>query len=452
MTSAAPIRSTPEPLAPVTPPPAPATPKVEPWSFARRYGFRFVFAFVVLYHLLFPLTLIPGLDELLSKQLETFWQPLEVWLARHVFGHDLVVPTGPSGSGDKAVDYAHMAFMLTLSFLVAGVWSFIDRRRMEYVKAHDLLRVYVRYILAFAMLTYGFAKVIKTQFPFPNLERLSQPVGDMSPMGLLWTFMGYSPGYNLFTGGAEALGGLLLLFRRTTTLGALVVIGVMVNVVALNFFYDVPVKLYSTLLVSLAVFLLLPDLRRLADVLIFNRATQPAVLATPFAFSSRVTWALRGVKGVFIGWMLYSNVSQGLSMYQKRGDAAPNPPLYGLYEVESFTRDGQVLPPLLGDPHRWRAFIVNRYGPTVRKMDDSRKRYYGTYEEGSTSFTFAESRQPDAVKVTLDVEQPAPEHLVLKGPYEGATIEVKLRKVDTSSKFLLVGRGFNWVQELPFNR
>ncbi|AGC48495.1 hypothetical protein MYSTI_07223 [Myxococcus stipitatus DSM 14675] len=438
MTSAAPVPAPLEPPAPVTSPPAPSTPQVEPWSLARRYGFRFVFAFLFLYHLPFP----P----------KSFWQPLEVWLARHVFGHDLVVPTGPSGSGDKAVDYAHLAFMLTLSFLVAGVWSFIDRRRTDYVKAHDFLRVYVRYILAVSMLSYGFAKVIKTQFPFPNLERLTQPLGDLSPMGLLWTFMGYSPGYNLFTGGAEALGGLLLFFRRTTTLGALVVIGVMVNVVALNFFYDVPVKLYSSLLVSLAVFLLLPDLRRLADVLVFNRATQPTVLATPFTFSSRVTWALRGVKAVFIGWMLYSSVSQNLSMSEKWGDAAPHPPLYGFYDVESFTRDGQVLPPLLGDTHRWRAFIVNRHGPTVRKMDDSRKRYFGTYEEGSKSFTLAEGRQPDAAKLVLAVEQPDAEHLVLKGPYEGATIEVKLRKVDTASKFLLVGRGFNWVQEFPFNR
>jgi hypothetical protein len=40
-------------------------------------------------------------------------------------------------------------------------------------------------------------------------DRLLKPYGESSPMGLLWTFMGYSTGYNLFTGGAEALGGLL---------------------------------------------------------------------------------------------------------------------------------------------------------------------------------------------------------------------------------------------------
>jgi len=37
-----------------------------------------------------------------------------------------------------------------------------------------------------------------------------EPLGEFSPMGLMWTFMGYSKGYNRFVGGAEMLGGILL--------------------------------------------------------------------------------------------------------------------------------------------------------------------------------------------------------------------------------------------------
>jgi hypothetical protein len=40
-------------------------------------------------------------------------------------------------------------------------------------------------------------------------------------MGILWTFMAASTGYTIFAGLAEAVAGLLLLFRRTSTLGAL---------------------------------------------------------------------------------------------------------------------------------------------------------------------------------------------------------------------------------------
>jgi uncharacterized membrane protein YphA (DoxX/SURF4 family) len=116
-------------------------------------------------------------------------------------------------------------------------------------KQHEVLghwlRVYVRYVLAAAMLGYGMAKVFKSQFPAISDMRLMQPYGDSSPMALLWNFMGFSTAYTIFVGAAEVLGGLLLLFRRTATLGALVVIAVMSNIVMLNFCYDVPVKLYS---------------------------------------------------------------------------------------------------------------------------------------------------------------------------------------------------------------
>lgn len=57
-------------------------------------------------------------------------------------------------------------------------------------------------------------------------------------MGLLWNFIGASAAYTIFTGVAEVLGGLLLVARRTALLGALVCIGVMSNVVLLNFSYD----------------------------------------------------------------------------------------------------------------------------------------------------------------------------------------------------------------------
>ena len=54
---------------------------------------------------------------------------------------------------------------------------------------------------------YGFAKVIPSQFTTPGLGRLLTPYGDSSPMGLVWTFMGFSPVFTIFTGAAEALGG-----------------------------------------------------------------------------------------------------------------------------------------------------------------------------------------------------------------------------------------------------
>src|SRR5262249_52265293 len=145
-------------------------------------------------------------------------------------------------------------------------------------------------------------------FPGPGLDRLLQPFGDASPMGLLWTLMGASKLYNVFSGTAEMLGGLLLTLRRTTLLGALVSAAVLVNVVMLNFSYDVPVQLFSLHLLAMSLFLPLPDMRRLADLFLWNRPA-PAARIEPL-FGRR--WLHRGTLGLrtvaiaaYVVWALH---------------------------------------------------------------------------------------------------------------------------------------------------
>ena len=103
--------------------------------------------------------------------------------------------------------------------------------------------------------------------------------------------MGASESYTMFVGFAEMISGILLFPRKTSTLGALMSIGVLSNVVALNFSYDVPVKLYSSHLLAMAIFVLLPEARRLANFFIFNRPTECVSVrlcfAAPFGIAAR---------------------------------------------------------------------------------------------------------------------------------------------------------------------
>ncbi len=454
MTTASPLA--PEPLAPAPSPPEPAAPTAseptpKPWGLARRIAFRVAFAYLVLYSLPSPVDNLPGMD-FLTEAFDTVWHAVVPWVGKHVLHLATDITVFANGSGDTTYNYVQLPVLLAVSVGVAAVWSVVDRRRLQYVKAHDALRVFLRYTLAISMLSYGLAKVFKSQFPFPGPERLVEPLGEFSPMGLLWTFMGYSKGYNIFTGGAEMLGGFLLLARRTTTLGALVVIAVMVNVVALNFFYDVPVKIYSSHLVLMAVFLLLPDVRRLLNVLLLNRPTEPRLFGTPFAFSQRERWGLVALKGVFFACFAWGFYDSRMSFMSRYSDDSPKPALYGLYEIESFTRDGQVVPPLLGDGTRWRYLAVNRYSRvTLRMMDDSLKRFGLHHDEFKLTATLTEAGGPAAKTSVLAYSRPDAEHLVLTGTFQDAAVEVRLKKVDPS-KHLLVNRGFNWIQEYPFNR
>jgi hypothetical protein len=180
-----------------------------------------VFAYTILFSIPIILTQISGIDDLGDK-LSGVWTSLFAWIAHHVLGVSGPIITDETGSGDRIVDWVAVGCDAALAALATVVWSIADRRRASYPRLLDGLRTGMRYTLAFVMLGYGVIKLFGGQFPAPGLRRLLERFGDASPMGMLWTFMGSSKAYVIFSGFGETLGAVLVLFRRTTTLGALV--------------------------------------------------------------------------------------------------------------------------------------------------------------------------------------------------------------------------------------
>ena len=271
---------TPDTLAPPTAP-APAA-----WSAWRRIAFRFVFTYLVVYNLPFPIGTIPFTGKP-QAWYTAIWNALVPWFGAHVLRLAKPITIFPSGSGDKTYDYVQLLLFVLIAGAATVIWSLVDKRHLAYPRLARWLRVYVRYSLAFAMLGYGAYKVIKTQFPDVALNTLLEPFGEFSPMGVIWSWMGVSYAYNLFAGLAEMGSGFLLFFRRTTTLGAVAAMAVLSNIIMINFAYDVPVKLYSSHLFLMGLFLLWPDLDRFLGVFVFNRPVPAADLGPSSPIRSR---------------------------------------------------------------------------------------------------------------------------------------------------------------------
>jgi uncharacterized membrane protein YphA (DoxX/SURF4 family) len=422
---------------------------MDPWNLALRIAFRFCFSYFILYYIEWVIGMLPW-SESLGKAYGKIWEAVIPWVAAKILHLSKPVVVLQNGSGDKTSDFVQLFCFLVLAAIATLVWSAIDWRRKDYRRLHEWLRVYVRYVLAFIFFTYGIAKVIKLQFPFPFLSRLIEPYGDSSPMGLLWTFMGYSKPYTFFGGASEILGGVLLLFKRTTTLGALVSATVIFNIVMMNFSYDVPVKLFSLNLLALAVFLTAPDLRRLLHFFVLNRPTA-AVSLSPLFTMRWMKLAGLSLKILFVGWIAFSLTKNALKSERQFGEKAPKPPIYGIYEVEEFTRNGEVLSPSTTDSIRWRKAVFQSNSLLmVRRMDDSMQRYLMEYDPRTPSLTLAPVIRAND-KSTFVWSRPDPGHLVLEGATPHDTLVIKMRRID-ESKFLLVNRGFHWINEFPFNR
>jgi hypothetical protein len=415
-----------------------------PWSVWHRIGFRFVCAYLVLYNLPFPLD-VPPKTQWLDDAVTWIWHELGVFVGDLVFGVHITVFS--NGSGDTTYDYVMLFAVAAIAAIAAAAWSVADRRRVDYRKLDAILRVFIRYVLGTTMLSYGFAKVFKTQFPFPTPDRLQTTYGESSPMGLLWTMMGYSTPYNVFTGGIEVLGGMLLFWRRTQLLGAIVCAGALANIVMLNICYDVPVKLYSTHLLLMSVYIMAPDLGRLAGMLVLHRA----VPAPP----PRVRWPRRRelarivVKTLFVGYVLYSQVERELDtrdLMANGGEGAP--PVTGVFTVEEFAIDGAVRPPLLTDAARWRTVAFNGWrGVMIRHMDSTSERFGGTFLPGDAILS-PYSDGPPLVLVFLVLD---PNHLAMGGVIDKHWTWARLVKQDDRDS-LLLSRGFHWINEYPLNR
>lgn len=424
-------------------------PAREGWGHATKVGFRFVFAYAMLYALPIALSIIPGAGLITAPFLQMM-QSATLWFAANVIGLTQEISVVSTGSGDTTYNYVRVALFTTVATAAALIWTLAQRRAPAYPRLHDWLRVVLRYGLGVTMLGYGMAKVFKGQFPAPDLHRLTETFGEASPMGLLWAFMGSSTAYTVFAGAAEAVGGLLLFARRTTLLGAMVVAAVMTNVVMLNFCYDVPVKLFSSHLLLMAMFLILPDAGRLARVI----ALQAAVPAAPIrrAFTTPwLHWTRFGLKAVLIAGTVLLSAGREYRELVTYGDLAPRPAIYGVYTVEEFVRDGETVPPLQTDSMRWNKVLFERDVMTVVRTDGT-KAWFGFKlpEPKDILLVTPLSGQSSATK-RLSIARADAEYLTIDGVLDDETVRATLRRVP-DSEFLLTSRGFHWISEFPYNR
>jgi hypothetical protein len=413
------------------------------WTPAQRVLFRFLCAYFVLYIFPFPV------DGDQGGAYANLWDAIVTRVGRQVFHVEITVR--PNGSGDRTFDYVQVFCYAVLAFAATAAWTLLDREQTAHPRLFLWLRVYVRFYLAMVMISYGSIKVIQSQFPAPSLDRLMQPIGDASPMGLLWTFMGASWSYNIFTGAGELFGGLLLTLRRTTLLGSLVCFGVLGHVAMLNFSYDVPVKLFSIHLLAMSLFLMAPDLGRLARMFVLNRPVEPAVPGWLF----RRAWVHRSgivLRTLWFAWLLAMSLYGAYETRKQSGDLAPRSPLYGIWDVEEFEIDGKPRPPLGTDAERWRRVIFNyRKTIAIQLMSDTRRHYMLDLDKKAMAMNLVALNTPGRPKFPFTYTQPEPGLLVMEGTLDDRKIKARMRRAETSD-FLLISRGFHWINEYPFNR
>ncbi len=273
--------------------------------------------------------------------------PFQLSLGQFVFGDFLAwvldrngVLAAPEITSDSIALYA-LLFLLLL--LAAGsslllLWS---KKWQTYQPGiFNFIRTFLTYYLAMQLMKYGCDKLFKAQFYLPEPNLLYTPLGQISKDLLFWSTMGLSYSYNIFMGLLEVLPAFLLLFPRTRLIGLLIALPVLTNIVAINFGFDISVKVYSIFLWAIAFFLWSPFFKSFYDFLILQKPSQ--IKQSP-SISIQTTWLKTALKIFAISLLLLESLFPYVRTGQFNTDQSPRPYLHGAYEVIEVSLEDQKL-------------------------------------------------------------------------------------------------------------
>lgn len=401
-------------------------------SAALRFAISFVVLFIV--SLPFPYRLLPDVGGYLGPCSER----LVRWVGDHILHIDSPYTAGIVS--DSTGMYIHLLIIAALSLLVCAVWSIVERGRDNGDRLRYLFTAAVSYYLSIQLLKYGLDKLFKHQFYLPEPNTLYTAVGQLSRDILYWSAIGSSRSYNIIAGLLEVIPALLLLFRRTRPIGALGALAVTLHIVAINFGFDISVKLYSCFLLLLCLIVAFPTLTKLWNLLLLKRTVDGRMYA-PRIGPGTPSAIYAAVKSLVIVTILLEASFVYVETGNFNDDSARRPFLHGAYAVELFIRNGDTVPPLLTESDRFKRIFIHRRGYFItQSMNDAMRDYSLGYDRSGQRLLLRNNDSSTA----LGYDIVGPDSLLMvRGVMSGDSIVVHARRLDPGALPLL-GPSFHW--------
>ena len=271
--------------------------------------------------------------------------------------------------GSPLLGYAN--WITTALIAVAGglIWSYFAKAR-DYNVLYYWLRVVVRYRAGIGIIGFGFTKLLPVQMPYPSFGVLNANFGDLTAQKIYWLSIGIVPWYQIFAGVVECAAGAMLFFRKTTTLGSILLFAALGDIVYVNFAYDGGVHVYSSYFVLLAAFLLINDTPKIYQLLVQQRYTIPVNFYP--SFPKWLQFTRVGLKTatifVFLILLFYLQLINFLYDPYKQPAVAGVKELRGNYNVTEFRINNKVIPYSPLDSIRWQEATFENWSTLTFKV------------------------------------------------------------------------------------
>lgn len=163
-----------------------------------------------------------------------------------------------SESVQYIIYFGTMGVPALIAIIYSVYWHRKEKQRaIDSLVRHAWFRALIRYWLALEIATYGFAKILGTQFAH-SYHRDDTPAAQLSGFSLTWNYFSYSYTMAVIIAMVQIIGACLLLFRKTTLLGVTILLPVMLNILLINIFYSIALGAFiNSVLFSVALIYLL---------------------------------------------------------------------------------------------------------------------------------------------------------------------------------------------------
>lgn len=259
--------------------------------------------------------------------------------------------------------FINWIIVAVLALIGSIAWGRSVYKSQDYPTLYYWLRVVVRYRLAIGIIGYGFIKFFPLQSPFPSISNLNTAYGDFTGWKIFSMSLGIVPGYEAFLGSIEIIAGLLLFFRKTASVGALIIIVFTGNVFISNLAYGGGEFVYSFYLISLAIFVFSFDAIRIYRLISLERPTEPNKFKPVFTARQKTIRLVIKTLVIFFfvflyGFKTYSGYRADQYQFPR---TAGLPQAAGLYNVTEFRINNKVLPYSATDSVRWKDVVFEKW-------------------------------------------------------------------------------------------
>jgi hypothetical protein len=225
--------------------------------------------------------------------------------------------------------YVHIA-AVPLAFLLMLYWQNRSQKYPDWgLRFHAWVDGFIRYNLALQIATYGFAKLLGTQFQ-TTFSNLDTTLASANGFLLTWNYFGHSYVFASIIALLQIGGCILLLFRRTTLAGCLVLLPILSNIVLIDYFYKIsPDALLNAVLFTLTLIYLISYHFSAIMQLLFQQQDELPVIGNRI-----LKWSGR----FLVLLVAYLSIESFMWM-----DKVSDGPLQGKWEVQLMIRNQDTL-------------------------------------------------------------------------------------------------------------